>query len=122
MGKILLHNMRFYGYHGVLEEENRLGQEFQIDVELTFDFDKAIRTDDVRDTIDYSKVYEIAKNNVEKKKFNLIEALAGNILEEIKKEYDNELVNSSLKIKVRVRKPSAPISGIFDFAQVEVEG
>ena len=32
MDKIILSNLGFYGYHGVLEEEKKLGQKFFIDV------------------------------------------------------------------------------------------
>ena len=34
MDKIILNNLGFYGYHGVLSEEKSLGQKFFIDVEL----------------------------------------------------------------------------------------
>ena len=32
MGKIFMNEMVFFGYHGVMEEENRLGQNFIIDI------------------------------------------------------------------------------------------
>ena len=34
MDKIILSNLGFYGYHGVLEAEKILGQKFFIDAEL----------------------------------------------------------------------------------------
>ncbi len=34
MDKILMKNMSFYGYHGVMAEEKVLGQKFFIDVVL----------------------------------------------------------------------------------------
>lgn len=118
MGKIFLKNMRFYGYHGVLEEENKLGQEYQVDIELSVDLDKAVRTDDIKHSVDYSKVFDITKKIVENDKFNLIEALAGKIIENVKSEFAEAIK----EIVVTIRKPSAPINGIFDYAAVEVRG
>ena len=37
MGKIVLQGLVFYAYHGVFEEEARLGARFVVDVELFFD-------------------------------------------------------------------------------------
>ncbi len=118
MGKIVLKNMRFIGCHGVLKEENRLGQEFQVDVELFLNLEQAIKTDNVDNTINYSKVYRIVKDCVENSVCKLIEKLAGQILDKIKVKYEDKIE----KAVVRVRKPSAPIYGIFDYAEVEVDG
>ncbi len=41
MDKIILKNLGFYGYHGVLEAENILGQKFFVDVELGVSLKKA---------------------------------------------------------------------------------
>lgn len=37
MDKMFVNGMRFYGYHGVFEEENRLGQRFNIDLMCELD-------------------------------------------------------------------------------------
>ena len=59
--KILLNNMKFYAYHGVLPEEQEKGQNFYIDVEIDYSTKKAGLSDNLEDTIDYSLVYEIIK-------------------------------------------------------------
>ena len=33
MDKIYLNGMKFYGYHGVFPEENKLGQRFYVDLD-----------------------------------------------------------------------------------------
>ena len=53
MDRISLHNMRFYGYHGVYEHEREMGQRFEIDVELSLDLAQAGATDELEDTLDY---------------------------------------------------------------------
>ena len=45
MDKILLNEMEFYGYHGVFQEENKLGQRFRVSVELHLDLKKSGQSD-----------------------------------------------------------------------------
>ncbi|MBQ3971601.1 MAG: dihydroneopterin aldolase, partial [Selenomonadaceae bacterium] len=37
MAKIRIHNMMFYGFHGIYEYEREQGQKFYIDVEVEMD-------------------------------------------------------------------------------------
>src|SRR5690606_28609486 len=73
--RIVLAGLAFYGYHGVMMEENALGQRFRIDLELGLDMDEAARTDDVGATISYAHIYDLVKEAFEEKRFKLIEAL-----------------------------------------------
>lgn len=115
MDKILLNNLGFYGYHGVLKEEGVLGQKFFIDVELSLDTKEAGLNDDMNKSVSYAQVYNIIKDIVENKRFNLIEALAENISNSILNEFN--LIKS---IMVRVKKPEAPVNGIYDYFGVEI--
>lgn len=115
MDKILLSNLGFYGYHGALKEENVLGQKFFIDAELYCDLRKAGESDALEDSISYADVYTIIKNICEKDRYDLIEALAENIAKRILKEY--KAIN---EVMVRVKKPEAPVNGIFDHFGVEI--
>ena len=56
MDTITIKGMHFYGYHGCLPEEQRTGQPFHVDVVLHADLSKAGASDELNDTIDYSKV------------------------------------------------------------------
>lgn len=114
MEKILMNNLAFYAYHGALAEENKLGQKFFLDLELLADLKKAGESDDVKDTVHYGQVYTVIKDIVENNRFNLIEALASKIAKAI-------LANFSKveKVLVRVKKPEAPVRGIFDYFGVE---
>lgn len=115
MDKIILKDMSFYGYHGLLKEENILGQKFFIDIEIETDTREAGINDDFTKTINYAEVYEITKKFAEDKKFNLIEALAENIANEILNKF--KMANS---VMVRIRKKEAPVKGIFDYMGVEI--
>lgn len=115
MDKILLNNLGFYGYHGVLKEEGVLGQKFFIDMELYVDTKEAGLTDDMNKSVSYADVYEVVKEITEKRSFNLIEALAENIAKEVLEKFN--LIN---EVMVRVKKPEAPVNGIYDYFGVEI--
>lgn len=107
--------MQFYGYHGLLPEENKLGQRFNVDVELYLDLRKPGQTDHMEDSIDYSMVYEVSKEIVEGEAKNLIESVAESIA--------NSLLSSFKLLQacsVRVVKPDPPIVGHFESVAVEI--
>ncbi|WP_213818650.1 dihydroneopterin aldolase [Garciella nitratireducens] len=115
MDKIIMKNLSFYGYHGVLKEESILGQKFFIDIEIFLNLKEAGESDQVTDTINYAKVYKIVKDSVENKKFHLIEALAENIAQRILKNFQ-----IAHEIVVQVKKPEAPVNGIYDYFAIEI--
>ena len=115
MDKIRISNIKIFAYHGVAEAEQKLGQKFEIDVELSSNKIQAGISDDLSKTIDYSRVYEIVENNFTNGKYKLIEIPAENIANELLKLKFVECVN------LKVRKPNAPINGQFDFVEVEIE-
>ncbi|AZR73419.1 dihydroneopterin aldolase [Anoxybacter fermentans] len=115
MDKIILNNLAFYGYHGALTEENIIGQKFFIDLELYCDVKVAGETDDLSYSVNYAQVYEIVKKICEGDPYKLIEALAENIAKKILKEFP--VVK---EVMVRVKKPEAPVNGIFDYFGVEI--
>ena len=114
LDKIMLNGMRFYGYHGSLEEEKTLGQWFEIDVIMWGDFSEAIITDKLEKTVDYSKVYAVTREVVEGESVSLIEHLAYKVMEAI---FQLPLLE---KVLVRVKKPQVPIKGPLCYAGVEI--
>ncbi len=115
MDKIILKGLVFYAYHGVLEEEHKLGQRFFIDLELFCDLEKAGKTDNLNQTINYTEVYQLVKDISVQERYNLIEALAERIAEKILKK-----IVRVKEVIVRVKKPEAPVEGIFDYVGVEI--
>ena len=65
MDTITIKGMHFYGYHGCLPEEQRTGQPFHVDAVLYADLSKAGASDELNDTIDYSRVYQLVQSIVE---------------------------------------------------------
>lgn len=115
MDKIVLSRMEFYGYHGVYPEENQLGQRFYVDVELYLPLQQAGTTDQLEYTVNYAEVYATVKEQVEGRKFQLIEALAESIASEVLQTY-----TSINEITVRVIKPHPPFNIVFDGVTVEI--
>ena len=115
MLNIKLINMQFYGFHGVLEEETRLGQAFQADVIIYIP--DSIQEDILERTIDYAGVYSIIKNMIENETYKLIEMLATKIADKLYNTYQKQIN----RVIIRIRKPAAPIKGILDFAEVEID-
>ena len=115
MDKILMKNLSFFGYHGVLPEENKLGQKFIVDAVLYVDLEEACNSDSVTDTVSYAEVYEIIKYHATIKQYKLIEALAENIAKEILHKH-----RKVQEIELAIKKPEAPVNGIFDYFGVEV--
>jgi dihydroneopterin aldolase len=115
MDKIFLNHMQFYGYHGVYPEEQKLGQRFFVDVVLELDLRKAGQSDELRDTIDYSLVYERVKSIIEGKPKKLLETLAEKIADNLLQEF--LLVQ---RVTVKIIKPDPPIPGHYQSVAVEI--
>ena len=114
MGTIRLKNMQFYGFHGVDKSEKHLGGRFEVDVEMKLSLKKSCVSDELDDTVNYERIYKTVDACVNKDKFYLIEALANSIAKDI-------LINFPINsILVRVRKPHAPVKGVLDTVEVEL--
>lgn len=113
--KIILSGMVFYGYHGVTEDEQRLGQRFVVDLELETDLRAAGQRDDITQAVNYAAVYEAARDVLEGESRRLIEAVAEEVAARVLREHPVRAV------RVRVAKPSPPIpGGVLSGAAVEV--
>ncbi|REE56408.1 dihydroneopterin aldolase [Paenibacillus taihuensis] len=115
MDKMTLRGMRFFGYHGVFPEENRLGQQFYVDLSLQMDLSEAAETDELDCTINYADIHARVKTIVEGPPFKLIEALAGKIASDVLDAYTS--VN---EVTVSVTKPHPPFEIHFDGVTVEL--
>lgn len=62
---IYLKNIRLHAFHGVLEQERVVGNDYNIFVDIAYDFQKAMKTDRLDDTINYADVYELVKREME---------------------------------------------------------
>ena len=114
MDIIKLTNIVFYAHHGYYEAERELGQRFELDIEVTCDLRPAAEDDELKSTVDYRKIYSIAKDAFENYKFKLLETVAERIAKQILETQD---VSSVL---IRVRKPHVPLNGFLDHIEIEI--
>ncbi len=112
--RIILDAMVFQGTHGVYEEEQQNPQPFEVDVELALNLQPAGLSDDLERTIDYSRVFDTCRQIVESTRFNLIEALAEAIAQEILAGFPAD------EVTIRIRKPRAQMGGTLHAAGVEI--
>jgi len=91
-----LHGLELFGRHGVLEEEQREGQTFLFDVEL--EVPDAALSDRIEEAIDYREVVASVRAVSDGHRFDLIEALAGAVADELVRSFAVE------RVRVRVRK------------------
>ena len=114
MDKIKLSNIVFYAHHGYYKAERELGQRFELDIIVECDVSDASKTDELEDTIDYRKVYALAKEAFENYKFKLLETVAERIADQILKSFNVHTV------VIKVRKPNVPIKGFLDHIEIEI--
>jgi 7,8-dihydroneopterin aldolase/epimerase/oxygenase len=112
---IRLHNAVFYAYHGVLSDEQNLGGKFQVDVELHCDLSRGAKTDNLKETVDYERVYDCVRGIVVGRKFLLLERLGSEITHGILTQFPKVE-----RVVVRVRKPGAAVKGVIDHVEVEM--
>ncbi|MDR3156460.1 MAG: dihydroneopterin aldolase [Lactobacillales bacterium] len=117
MDKIRINNMKFWTYNGVLIEEQKLGQQLEIDLEMRLDLSVSGKEDDLTKTVNYAKVHQIITELVSHEQFKLIEALASCILDEMGKYFSDRLCGAL----IRIRKKYVPMAGIFDDIEIEME-
>jgi 7,8-dihydroneopterin aldolase/epimerase/oxygenase len=115
MDAIFLNGMEFYGYHGVFEEENRLGQRFYIDVVLYASIREAGETDDLTKTVNYAEAYDHIRAIMEGEPVQLIETLAERVAAKLLAEFV-----SVQQVRVKVTKPNPPIHGPLAGVAVEI--
>ena len=105
MGQLILENMEFYAYHGHYDEEQTIGGKFSVDLSIDTDLSKAAESDSLDSAVDYSKVYELVKKEMEKPS-RLLENLALRIIKAVYTVSDH-----ITSVKVTVSKLNPAIGG-----------
>ncbi|KAK9861879.1 hypothetical protein WJX84_007898 [Apatococcus fuscideae] len=112
---ILLQGLQFFGYHGVLPEEQTLGQKFCVDAKLRCCLKAPGCSDDLKDTISYADIHRDIKAIMEGPPHQLLESVAETI--------SSMLLDSYPKIQaveLRLTKPHVAVPGAFDSLGIEI--
>lgn len=113
--RIILGGIAVHAHHGVLDEEERLGQRFLVSLDCRLDLRPAGRSDDVAETVSYAEIAELAVRVATGRRFRLIEALAEALAGAVL-----ETWGAVEAVTVRIDKPGAPIPAIVAEVAVEI--
>eukprot|EP00268_Persea_americana_P033095 TRINITY_DN327_c1_g1_i7.p1 TRINITY_DN327_c1_g1~~TRINITY_DN327_c1_g1_i7.p1 ORF type:complete len:134 (-),score=29.28 TRINITY_DN327_c1_g1_i7:36-437(-) len=113
--KLILRGLKFHGFHGVKEEEKKLGQKFLVDVDAWLDLRKAGKTDCLSDTVSYTAIYSIVQEVVEGPSQNLLESVAHLIANTILMKFPQISA-----VRVKVGKPHVAVRGPVDYLGVDI--
>ena len=116
MDKIFIDKLQVFGRHGVMSEENALGQMFYISAKLNLSLRRAGLTDALENTVNYSECCHIIKDICQNNTFKLIETLAEKIADALLKH--SALIKS---VYIRIDKPAAPIGLPLESVGTEIE-
>ncbi|WP_182188217.1 2-amino-4-hydroxy-6-hydroxymethyldihydropteridine diphosphokinase [Pectinatus frisingensis] len=104
MDIITINDLSVYAFHGILPEENKLGQNFFITAQLVLSTREAGIKDDLSATVNYADVCHFINDYTKSHTVKLIETAAEQLAEQILLKFP--LIK---KIILSIRKPGAPI-------------
>ena len=116
MDKIIIDSLKIFAYHGVNPEEALMGQWFVLDIEAWADLTNACLTDELDDTVSYAAIAKTVRRAMTEKNCKLLEHAAQRTADAIFNEH-----GKIQRIRIRLRKPDAPIKADFGFVAVEIE-
>ena len=90
---------------GVLEQERKLGQLFNLDILLWLDFDESSENDDIKATLDYSLIIQKVKSHSKNFSCFTIEKYSEEIIKILQCGFNPD------RIKITLTKCAPPING-----------
>ncbi len=114
MSKIILENMEFHAFHGFLEHENQIGNTFLVSVSMEIDTEKAGKSDDLHDTLNYQSVYNVVKKEMQ---------IPSKLIEHVSQRIINTLFDEFIRIQqltVKLSKLNPPLGGKVEKVSIEL--
>jgi 7,8-dihydroneopterin aldolase/epimerase/oxygenase len=102
---VYLKQVRFFAFHGLYAEEQKTGNEFEVDLAVNYAPSSGLVTD-ISETISYADLYAIVLEQM-KEPVALLETLAMTITSKI-----HEKFPQVKKIEISIDKLNPPITGI----------
>ena len=111
---IILKDVRFHAFHGVMPQETKVGADFLVNLRIGYPLGTAMESDEVGDTLNYAEVYALVAQEM-KQPSKLLEHVAGRIVKTISKHFP--LVTS---IDLTLMKQNPPMGADAEGAGVEI--
>lgn len=99
---ILLQGLRFHAYIGVGAQEQRVGNDYVLDLRIGYPFADAMQSDEVADTLNYAEVFKVVGEAV-RRPAKLLEAAAGDLVRKLQTRFP-EIESIDLKL-VKLNPP-----------------
>ena len=110
--EISLNDLIFYSYHGVYEEEQKIGNEFHVSLTVVVPYNEGLEADDLAHTVSYADLYGIIEKEMAISS-KLLEKVALKVAKRIKNDFPE-----IIKGKISIEKKHPPIPGILGSASV----
>ncbi|MBW4891338.1 dihydroneopterin aldolase [Mucilaginibacter sp. HMF5004] len=114
MVKVGLQGIQFFAWHGFYPEEQVSGNNFVVDVEVSFLQQQHFDTDEIGHTVNYEQLYAIAERHMGITR-KLLETVVQGILDEVKETYP-----FAEAIRVSLKKLNPPIKADIACSLVEI--
>jgi dihydroneopterin aldolase len=106
--EIFVTGLVLHAYHGVGDDEGRIGQQFLVDLVLDLDLAAAAGSDKLADTVNYGELVDTVTAAFRAKRYRLVEAAAGAVADAVLAAFPRVA-----RLRVTVHKPHAPIAAVF---------
>ena len=116
MGQVVLNNIRIYAFHGCMDEEERIGGDYIVNLEVETDMVQPSKSDLLEDAVDYVSLNAIVKEEMSIRS-RLLEHVAQRIMDRILKQFPD--VGG---VMVSVAKQNPPIGGDVGEVCVRLKG
>lgn len=113
-GYILLDRLRFHAFHGVMEQERTVGNDYEVSLRLEYPLGDATRSDCVDDTLNYAAAYALVRD-VMAQPSQLVEHVAARVGERLLEAFPR-----LVSVDVRVMKLNPPMGACCEGAGVEL--
>ena len=111
---IVLQDVRFRAFHGVLPQENEVGGDFLLTLRVGYPLEQAMISDDVNDTLNYASLYDIVRSEMQQPS-HLLEHVAGRVAKAVEDAFPQ-----ITSIDLKLTKVNPPMGADCQGAGVEV--
>lgn len=109
---IALTDVRIHAFHGVMDQERKVGNEFKVNMRVEIPYSPSIKNDNIDDTVSYADLYNIVREEMAIPR-SLLETVADSIAERIVDKWPQ--IQSG---QITICKSTPPISTMTGEAEV----
>ncbi|MDN4166516.1 dihydroneopterin aldolase [Cytophagales bacterium LB-30] len=114
-GTIALEGLEFFAYHGYYKEEQKTGNRYTVDLQVTSVIGDEVSDSNLGATIDYEKLYQMVAQAMQTKT-KLLEDIAQRICHAVLANFER-----ALEVEVSISKHNPPIGGVCARAKVTLK-